>query len=199
MECKPGYPGDFNILLQTKLKGWQLERLCEQSCSPPIFVYGHLMLPTALKYTIGLPQSTKVDMVHASLSGYKLWHSSEKGELGLPTIRPSPSKPAKVEGMLVFGLTQEQCGAVGEHEGAQIKHTKLEHVTVEVSLVDRVSGHEAKCEKSVDAGAFVWDYYSNGLRAMDSSFWPIDEFINGQFYRNIVRCQYSTQGEESMD
>ncbi|KAL4903286.1 hypothetical protein BDW74DRAFT_54029 [Aspergillus multicolor] len=136
------------------------------------------MLPTVLKYSADIPQTDQVDMVYATLPGYKLHHFAEDGEPGLPTIKRSSSPADVVEGMLVFGLTREQRSVIQEIESVQTGHSRFTDVHVQVSLMDKIRGFVVKCQKTVDAGTFVWPWDSNdlGLVPMGASFWPIDEF-----------------------
>lgn len=197
MWCKPEYPEDFKDVLRKTLKARELDELCAKASSPPIFVYGHLMIPTVLKYVAGISQSTKVDMIFANLPGHHLWHFSGNGEPGFPIIKPTFFPSASVEGMLVFGLTWEQRSEILDFEGAQTKETILEHVEVQVlQVLDRTSKLDVKCPRSIDAGTLVWRSRGDGLESMDTSFWPIDDFISSPFFGNVVRYQNSAQKDE---
>ncbi|KAL6234589.1 hypothetical protein BDW75DRAFT_212014 [Aspergillus navahoensis] len=192
MQCKESYPADFqDAFKRSPLKEGELDELSAKSSYPPVFVYGHLMLPTALKYIADIPQTTKVDMVYATLPGYKLHHFAEHGKPGLPTIRPSSSPSDVVEGMLVFGLTREQRSDVQEIECVRTGHSMFMDVQVQISLIDKIYGYEVKCQKSVDAGTFVWSWASEDteLQPMGTSFWPIDDFLTGQLYASMVNQQ----------
>lgn len=190
MRCKPGYPEDFNdAIKRSPLIGDDLKELIKGSDKPPIFVYGHLMVPRVLKYFANMRETEKVDMVHATLPLYKLYHFSENEEAGLPTIKESSSPSDVVEGMLVFGLTSEQRNFVKENELGRLEQMVFAAVQVQVSQMDKVSFYDVKCEKSVDAGTFVWNSKENGLTPMDSSFWPIDDFLKHRLYEGIVEYQ----------
>lgn len=192
MRCKDSYPEDFQTAIKrSPLKEGELEELCAKSTYPPVFVYGHLMLPTALKYIVDIPQAATVDMVYATLPGYKLYHFAENGKPGLPTIKPSSSSSDMVEGMLVFGLTRQQRSDVQEVECVRTGHSIFIDTQVQVSLIDKIHGYEVKSQKSVDAGTFVWSWTSENteLQPMETSFWPIDDFLSGQLYANMVREQ----------
>ncbi|RDW79153.1 gamma-glutamylcyclotransferase family protein [Aspergillus mulundensis] len=196
MQCKESYPEDFkDAFRRSPLKEGELDELVARSSYPPVFVFGHSMLPTALKYFADIPQAMKVDMVYATLPGYKLHHFAEEGKPGLPTIKPSLSPAEVVEGMLVFGLTREQRSDIQEIECVRTGHSMFMAVHVQVSLMDRIHGFEVKCQKTVDAGTFVWAWNSKDteLLPMETSFWPIDEFLNGQLYANIVDQQNKLQ------
>lgn len=190
MRCKPGYPEDFNdAIKRSPLIGDDLKELIKGSDKPPIFVYGHLMVPRVLKYFANMRETEKVDMIYATLPLYKLYHFSENEEAGLPTIKESSSPSDVVEGMLVFGLTSEQRNVVKENELGRLEQMVFAAVQVQVSQMDKVSFYDVKCEKSVDAGTFVWNSKENGLTPMDSSFWPIDDFLKHRLYEGIVEYQ----------
>ncbi|KAL4916613.1 hypothetical protein BDW62DRAFT_186008 [Aspergillus aurantiobrunneus] len=203
MRCEAHYPGDFKDALQRPLKAEELDELLKKPSPLPIFVYGHLILPTVLKYCADIPQTTKVDMVLATLPGYKLYQFSEDSDSGPPTIKPCPS--AVVEGMLVFGLTNKQRAGLYDVEGVLAKTAKYIDIQVQVSQIDMVRHFDVRSQKSVDAGAFEWgpfrpdrpDRPEYGLEPMGTSFWPIDEFIAGQLYETIVRYQNRLQVPES--
>jgi hypothetical protein len=195
MGWRPSHPRDFLDARRRKPSEEELTNLIGDSKYPPLFVYGHLMLPTVLKYFVDLPQSANVDMIFATLGGYKLYHFSGETNScrGLPTIRPSSSPYHHVEGMLIFGLTQEQRSMVSEVEGAPTGQTPLVDVQVRVSQLDTFARCQYTSQKLVDAGTFVWiktDGWSlEGVEPMETSYWPIDEFLQGQLYENIVRYQ----------
>ncbi|KAL4748537.1 hypothetical protein BDW72DRAFT_205509 [Aspergillus terricola var. indicus] len=157
-----------------------IKELCAKSSYPPVFVYGHLMLPTALKYIVDIPQTTTVDMVYATLPGYKLHHFAENGKPGLPTIKPSSSPSDVVEGMLIFGLTRGQRSDVQEVECVRTGHSMFIDTQVQV-----------KSQKPIDAGTFVWSWTFEDTepQPMETSFWPIDDFLTGQLYANMVKEQ----------
>ncbi|OJJ65232.1 hypothetical protein ASPSYDRAFT_85204 [Aspergillus sydowii CBS 593.65] len=190
MECKPEYPEDFNdAIKRSPLMGDDLRQLIKSSDRPAIFVYGHLMIPRVLKYFANMRETEKVDMVYATLPLHKLYHFSDKGEAGLPTIMESSSPSDVVEGMLVFGLTSEQRNVVKENELGRLEQMVFAAVQVQVSQMDKISFFDVKCEKSVDAGTFVWNSNENGLTPMGSSFWPIDDFLEHRLYEGIVEYQ----------
>ncbi|KAL4778469.1 hypothetical protein BJX76DRAFT_139503 [Aspergillus varians] len=200
MRCERSYPEDFkDAFKRTPPNGKELDQLRARSSHPPIFVYGHLMLPTVLKYFANVPQTTKVDMVYATLPEYKLYHFSNNKEPGPPTIKRTLSSVDVVEGMLVFGLTTEQRRGVHEAENSCSGQTILTYVEVQVPQIDNIGIHNVRSQKSVDAGTFVWRSGEDGLWPMPTTFWPMEDFLNGQLYENIVRHQNKVQGEEDID
>ncbi|KAL4944403.1 hypothetical protein BDV06DRAFT_92810 [Aspergillus oleicola] len=194
MECKEHYPDDFKAALRrTPIKNGEIETLCASSSARPIFVYGQLMLPTILKYFAGVPETgpadQKLDMIPAKLPEHKLHHFTKHGEPGLPVMTTSEYRSDKVQGMLVFGLRKEQhrdllqleCGCSDQNMPVNLK--------VQVPFGGKAHGYDVHFWKSVEATALVWRTGTremSGLSPMETTYWPIDDFIAGQLYANIV-------------
>ncbi|KAI9375608.1 hypothetical protein BJX61DRAFT_102287 [Aspergillus egyptiacus] len=194
MKWKPGYPLDLKAVLERSVSSEEIESLVKQSSSVPRFVYGALKLPTVLKYFLDLPQSAKVNMICAQLPGYELYHFSKKD--CLPTIRPSEDPNALVEGMLIFGLDEEQRNQIYEVEDSGCGQSKLVHVQVEV-IVEEVLANLPRISSmsrlKLDAGTLVWNSTMQGLEPMGSNCWLPDNFLECQLYKNIERLQNSGQ------
>ncbi|KAL5336361.1 hypothetical protein BJX70DRAFT_400649 [Aspergillus crustosus] len=198
MQWKPTHPRDFIDACRRKLSEEELNNLIESSKYPPLFVYGHCMIPTVCKYFADIPQFANMDMIFATLGGFKLYHFYHKEGLpSLPAIRHSRSQYDHVEGMLIFGLTKEQRSMVFEIEGPRSEQTHLVDIHVRVSLLDTCSSVQYTSQRLVNAKTFVWmktDRWSlQGLDPMETSCWPIDEFLESLLYANIVRDQNREQ------
>ncbi|KAL4883479.1 hypothetical protein BJY04DRAFT_184733 [Aspergillus karnatakaensis] len=198
MQWSASYPRDLIDACMRKPSQEELDDLIRSSNYPPLFVYGHMMLPTVLKYFADIPQSARVDMFFATLGSYKLHHFSDEvgNSPSLPTIRQSTSPFDHVEGMLVFGLTQKQRSIVSEIEGGQNGQAPLIKVQVVVSQLDMFANLQVSSQRLVDAGASVWiksDRWSlEAVKPMETSHWPIDKFLESQLYTNIVQHQNRT-------
>ncbi|KAL4931902.1 gamma-glutamylcyclotransferase family protein [Aspergillus undulatus] len=205
VECNESYPDEFKATLnRSPLKNGEIETLCSRSSFPPIFVYDHLMLPTVLKYFADVPSTSPttgesgIDMIPATLPDHKLYHFSEKGEPGLPVIKPSMTRGDAVQGMLIFGLTPEQRSDISELECGISAQNIIADVRVHVSFIGKIHGYDAKCWKYLDAAAFVWrpeKMDMQGLEPMSTSYWPVDGFLAGQLYANIVEQQSKVEDE----
>ncbi|KAL3496217.1 hypothetical protein BJX62DRAFT_194316 [Aspergillus germanicus] len=195
MQWKEGYPLDFKEALKTPSEA-EISRLVSRSSQAPRFVYGALMLPTVLKYFVSLPQHVKVDMVPATLRGFKLYKIAEGG---LPTIVRSKEETSEVEGMLIFGLDDEQRNSIFELEGRG-GLTEFTAVQVQIYQKDVVGRYQVKDTRTVDAGTFIWsDHTTNMLTAVAASCWDLDDFLAGQFYENIVKIQKKSQEFDDLD
>jgi hypothetical protein len=195
MQWKEGYPLDFKEALKTPSEA-EISRLVSRSSQAPRFIYGALMLPTVLKYFVSLPQYVKVDMVPATLRGFKLYKIAEGG---LPTIVRSKEETSEVEGMLIFGLDDEQRNSIFELEsGGGL--TEFTAVQVQIYQEDVVGRYQVKDTRTVDAGTFIWsDHTTNMLTAVAASCWDLDDFLAGQFYENIVKIQKRSQEFDDLD
>ncbi|KAL4955019.1 hypothetical protein BDW69DRAFT_161968 [Aspergillus filifer] len=196
MECKGHYPADFKAALKrTPLKNGEIETLCSKFNSRPIFIYDHLMIPTILKYFAGDPDpetssaAQEIDMTPARLPEHKLHHFAEVGEPGLPVMVPSRFRSDEVQGMLVFGLTNHQCRNILQFECSKSNQLELVLVRTQVSFNGKVNGYDAPCWRSIEARTLIWmDGVENmsGLLPMETTYWPIDDFIAGKLYKGIV-------------
>ncbi|KAJ0419856.1 hypothetical protein BJY00DRAFT_313560 [Aspergillus carlsbadensis] len=195
MQWKEGYPLDFKEALKTPSEA-EISRLVSRSSQPPRFVYGALMLPTVLKYFVSLPQHAKVDMAPATLRGFKLYKIAEGG---LPTIVRSKEEASEVEGMLIFGLDDEQRNSIFELEsGGGL--TEFTAVQVQVHQKNVVGRYQVKDTRTVDAGTFIWsDNTTNLLTAVATSCWDLGDFLAGQFYENMVKIQRRSQDFDELD
>jgi hypothetical protein len=195
MQWKEGYPLDFKEALKTPSEA-EISRLMSRFSQTPRFVYGALMLPTVLKYFVSMPQHAKVDMVPATLRGFKLYKIAEGG---LPTIVRSKGETSEVEGMLIFGLDDEQRNSIFELEsgGGLTEYTAVQ---VQVHQKDVVGRYRVKDTRSFDAGTFIWsDHTTHLLTAVATSSWDLDDFLAGQFYENIVKIQNRSQDFDDLD
>ncbi|KAL2808239.1 hypothetical protein BJX63DRAFT_40133 [Aspergillus granulosus] len=195
MQGKEGYPLDFKEALKMPSEA-EIARLLSKSNQPPRFVYGALMLPTVLKYFLSLPQHTKVDMVPATLRGFELYRFTQGG---LPTIVRSESEISEVEGMLVFGLSDEQRNSIFEVEsGGGL--TKFTDVQVQIYQKGVIGCYQVKDTRTIDAGTFIWSAPSPyTLTPVETSCWDLDEFLASQFYENIVQIQNRSQDLDELD
>ncbi|ODM19434.1 hypothetical protein SI65_04418 [Aspergillus cristatus] len=187
MEYKPWYPSDYTQALNNILTEDETTTLLNQPGASPRFVYDPLVLPTVLKYFTDMPQTTPIarNMTQATLFGYQLYHFSNPG---MPVIAPSPDPQAAVEGLLVFGLNEQQRNAIYELEAGLMKL-----VSVQVDIQQRVPGERQVCSvRAVEAGAFCWADEGGsleGLVPIEGAAWSLDEFLVGSFYEHIARSQ----------
>ncbi|KAI9930484.1 hypothetical protein ASPWEDRAFT_171112 [Aspergillus wentii DTO 134E9] len=182
MELKPWYPRDFGHVLSNTLSEEEVTiGLNRPGCSPR-FVYGILMLPTILKYYIDMDPAVNIhkNMIQATLTGYKLHQFAESGT---PVITPSSDPQATVKGVLIFGLNEHQRNSIYELEAGLMN---LVNVQVEISQKDT---RNLRSRRVVEAGAFAWQGPKEGLTPMGTTTWPVDEFLAGPFYENIVHAQ----------
>ena len=163
--------------------------------SRPIFVYDQLVVPTILKYFAGDPDpetssaAQEIDMIPARLPEHKLYHFSEAGEPGLPVMVPSRSRSDEVQGMLVFGLTNHQCLNILDFECSKSNQHRLVRIRTQVSFNGKVNGYDAPCWRSIEARTLIWMegvQEMSGLLPMETTHWPIDDFIAGKLYKGIV-------------
>ncbi|PWY87018.1 hypothetical protein BO94DRAFT_65091 [Aspergillus sclerotioniger CBS 115572] len=119
-------------------------------------------------------------MTPATLQGHKLY---EIGPGSTPVMLPSSNPLDRVEGMLIFGLDADQRNAIYEKEGGLME---LVNVQVDITQIDGLLlEHVILSRRVVDAGAFVWVGCRDYLIPMDKSAWPVDGFLDSQFYENI--------------
>ncbi|KAL3467721.1 hypothetical protein BJX64DRAFT_247274 [Aspergillus heterothallicus] len=196
MQWKEGYPLDFKEVLKTPSEA-HVARILSKSNQTPRFIYGAMMLPTVLKYFLSLPQHARIDMVPATLKGFKLYKMAERG---LPTIVRSKDETSEVEGMLIFGLDHEQRNITFEVEDIG-GLTKFEHVQVQIYQKDDIGHYQVTDTRIVDAGTFIWDALSDTqtLTSVDAAFWDLEDFVAGQFYEHIVQNQNRSQDLDELD
>jgi len=187
MEYKPWYPSDYAQALNNILTEDETTTFLNQPGTSPRFVYDTLMLPTVLKYFTDMEQSIPIvhNMTQATLFGYQLYLFSIPG---MPVIAPSPDPQAAVEGLLIFGLDEQQKNAIYELEAGL---TKL--VSVQVDIQQRVPDGRQLCSvRAVEAGAFCWadeEGSLEGLVPIKGTAWSLDEFLVGSFYEHIAKSQ----------
>ncbi|KAA8648129.1 uncharacterized protein ATNIH1004_004012 [Aspergillus tanneri] len=170
MKCQPWYPKDFERTLNNTLPEEEVTLLLQKPNCSPRFVYGVLMLPTILKYFIGMDQTVKIDR-----------------RMTTPVIVPSREPHAVVEGILVFGLNEHQRNAMYEAEGGLMN---LVSVQARIFQSDRIDDHDMRSVRTVDAGAFAWKECADGLIPVHSSAWSIDGFLKSPFYDLIAQSQH---------
>ena len=195
MDYKPWYPSDYTQALNNILTEDQTTTLLTQPGISPRFVYDTLMLPTVLKYFTDMPQTTPItcNMTQATLFGYQLYRFSNPGT---PVIAPSPDPQAAVEGLLIFGLNEQQRNAIYELEAGLMKL-----VSVQVDIQQRVTDEGGLCSvRAVEAGAFCWadERAMEGLVPIEGVAWPLDDFLVGSFYEHIARSQCKGMGVEGV-
>ncbi|PWY69132.1 hypothetical protein BO70DRAFT_150377 [Aspergillus heteromorphus CBS 117.55] len=188
MDPQPHYPMDYLCALHHTPTPTTLNTLLNATTSPPRFVYGVLKLPTALKYILDEPQSTDMvsRMTRATLAGYKLYLPSPHDP---PVMLPSRDPGDAVEGMLIFGLNEEQRNVIYEFEAGLME---LVGVKVRVEVFEGVEEDVVtRSEREVDAGAFAWKdgACEEGLVPVVGTNWEVDEFVAGAFYENMRRAQ----------
>ncbi|KKK18150.1 hypothetical protein P175DRAFT_0504976 [Aspergillus ochraceoroseus IBT 24754] len=193
MKWDPTYPQDFKQALSQSFSKEEVTQLLAKSSCPPRFIYGALMLPTVLKYFLELPQVANVDMMPATLRGYELSLIAEKN---LPVIAPSSDPQTLVEGMLVFGLNEQQRNRIYDVEGGL---TQLVYVRVMVRQRDTLDLHNDITEmRPVDAGTFAFNGPSKaGLIPVGDTYWAVDDFLGSAFYEQIEGHQRRDQLERS--
>ncbi|KAL2826596.1 hypothetical protein BDW59DRAFT_144927 [Aspergillus cavernicola] len=199
MRWEQGYPLDFKDALERFPSRDELTKLVAQPSSNRRFIYGAMMLPTVLKYFLDLPQSAKIDMVYATLPGYELYEFSKDG---LPTIKPSSDSDAVVQGMLIFGLDRNQRKKIFEVESDQIgkcEQSKLVNVPVQIYQEDLVDSYNIRRQRIVYTKTYVWNSRMDGLEPMNSKYWPMDIFLQGQLYENIEQHQNGVHDKDEDD
>lgn len=195
MEYKQWYPSDYTQALNNILTEDQTTTFLTQPDASPRFVYDTLMLPTVLKYFTDIPQATPIsrNMTQATLFGYQLYRFSNPGT---PVIAPSPNPQAAVEGLLIFGLNEQQRNAIYELEAGLMKL-----VSVQVDIQQRAMDERELCSvRAVEAGAFCWadERAMEGLVPIKGAAWELDDFLTGSFYEHIARSQCKGMGVEEV-
>ncbi|GKZ36489.1 hypothetical protein AbraIFM66950_007605 [Aspergillus brasiliensis] len=192
MDYKADYPSDFLQARSNSLTDDEVNHLVEKPGCAARFVYGVLMLPTALKYLLDMPQTIPIArrMMHATVYGFKLY---QFGPDSTPVMLPSSDPQHRVEGMLILGLDEEQRNRVYEYESGLMK---LVDVRAHITQLDSFEGYDIRSVRIIDAGAFIWneqrvDESMDELLSTDvgSYTWPIDGFLCSQLYRNMLAAQ----------
>lgn len=186
MEFKPWYPADFGHALNNILSEDEVTRLLQKPGCEPRFVYGILMLPTALKYFIDVDQHVNIErgITQATLFGYRLYRFADAST---PVIAPSSDPKAAVEGLLIFGLNEPQRNAIHELEAGLMR---LVNVQVEICQKEPGEASGLQSVRTVDAGAFSWEDSKEGLIPVKSTAWPLGDFLVGPFYEQIAGSQH---------
>ena len=190
MEFKPWYPSDFRYALSNTISEKEVtEFLGKRGCAAR-FVYSALMLPTVLKYFLDMDQEINVErnMTQATLYGYRLYYFAPGNT---PVIAPSSDPQAAVEGLLIFGLDEQQRNEIYELEAGL---ARLANVQVEICQ-KHSDGSTMRGVRAVDAGTFIWDGSREGLVPVGSAAWPLDDFLLAPFYEHIVRSQHKGWGD----
>jgi hypothetical protein len=97
METHPWYSADYRFAMSNTFTEEEVDSFLKTPGCFPRFVYGVLMLPTALKYHINMDQSIDIarNMTQATLFGYQLYTISKAG---VPVVVPSSNRRASVDG-----------------------------------------------------------------------------------------------------
>ena len=187
MESKWCYPRDLKLALKNTFSEEEVTRLISRKGTSPRFVYDALMLPTVLKYYLDMDQTTNIDtyMTQATLFGYQLHRFNTSGT---PVICPSSDSTAKVQGMLVFNLNEQQRNAIYEFEEGLLRL-----VSVQVQIRQEVmTGIDTL--RIIDAGTFVWRGQALGLIPIHATSWKPDQFLQSPFYQHIEASQKRSLG-----
>ncbi|KAJ5295694.1 hypothetical protein N7508_010515 [Penicillium antarcticum] len=188
MAFDSSYPEDFKKALKYTISDKDIDQFLKHGGSPR-FVYGVLMLPTVLKYYIDEDQSKNIhkQMTQATLPGYQLY---EFADSSAPVIAPSNNPKAKVKGMLIFNLSNEERNSIYEFESGLMQLSSVQVDIIQKSYLGNV--HEMR---KIDAGAFVWDGSVHllspmiGLRVTHGASWDVVPYLKGRFYRDIKASQ----------
>ncbi|OQD91029.1 hypothetical protein PENANT_c001G06264 [Penicillium antarcticum] len=188
MAFDSSYPEDFKKALKYTISDKDIDQFLKHGGSPR-FVYGVLMLPTVLKYYIDEDQSKNIhkQMTQATLPGYQLY---EFADSSAPVIARSNNPKAKVKGMLIFNLSNEERNSIYEFESGLMQLSSVQVDIIQKSYLGNV--HEMR---KIDAGAFVWDESVHflspmiGLRVTHGASWDVVPYLKGRFYRDIKASQ----------
>ncbi|PYH31229.1 gamma-glutamylcyclotransferase family protein [Aspergillus neoniger CBS 115656] len=192
MDDKADYPSDFLQARNNTLTDDEVNHLLEKPGCAARFVYGVLMLPTALKYFLDMPQTADIAkyMMHATVYGFKLYHF---GPDSTPVMLPSEDPQHRVEGMLILGLNEEHRNRIYEYESGLMR---LVDVRAHVTQLDSFEGYDISSVRIVDAGAFVWNQekVDEGMNELPSTeqglyTWPMDGILCSQIYQNMLAAQ----------
>jgi len=183
MEIKPWYPTDYRLAMSNTFSEDEVNVFLQKPGCAPRFVYGVLMLPTALKYYVDADQSMEIaqNMTQATLFGYQLYAFAESSP---PVIAPSSNPQASVEGMLVFNLNEAQRNAIYQFEAGL-----MDLVSVEVEICQRDTRNIRSLRTIEPAGTFVWRGAAEGLVPVRGQAWQIDDFLKSTFYHHMERAQ----------
>jgi len=194
MEIKPWYPADYQLAVSNTFSEKEVDAFLSMPGCAPRFVYGVLMLPTVLKYYIDMDENVDIsrNMTQATLFGYKLYHFAEESP---PVIARSSDPEAAVEGMLIFGLDEAQRNSIYDLEGGLME---LVSVEVEICQKERHHHHLRSMRTVEEVGTFAWKGPKEGLIEMGTTAWPIDSYLESQFYEHIVRSQNSAWCESQL-
>jgi hypothetical protein len=183
MEIKSWYPTDYRLAMSNTFSEEEVDFFLQKRGCAPRFVYGALMLPTALKYYIDMDQSMEMalNMTQATLSGYQLYTFAKSSP---PVIAPSSNPRASVEGMLVFNLNDAQRNAIYQFEAGL-----MDLVSVEVEICQRDIRNMRSLRTVEPVGTFVWRGSVEGLMPLKGAAWQMDDFVGSSFYQNMQRSQ----------
>ncbi|KAL1987396.1 hypothetical protein VTN96DRAFT_4112 [Rasamsonia emersonii] len=183
MEIKPWYPADYRLAMSNTFSEEEVNYFLRKPGCTPRFVYGVLMLPTALKYYIDMDQRIDIaqNMTQATLFGYQLYAFAESSP---PVIAPSSNPRASVEGMLVFNLNEVQRNAIYQFETGL-----MDLVSVEVEICQRDARNIRSLRTIEPVGTFAWRGSADGLIPLRRAAWQVDDFLRSTFYRHIERSQ----------
>ena len=99
-------------------------------------------------------------MTQATLVGYRLYYFAHGST---PVIAPSSDPQAVMEGLLIFGLDEQQRNEIYELEAGLARL-----LNVQVEVCQKVGdGLAARSVRTVDSSTFVWD----GSREGFGTYW----------------------------
>ncbi|KAL1857747.1 hypothetical protein Plec18170_002971 [Paecilomyces lecythidis] len=192
MELKPWYPSDYRHALKNILTSSEVNHFLNKPDCGPRFVYGPLMLPTVLRYHIHMNQHIDISktMTRATLHGYRLCKFADSSP---PVIIRSTDPQSVVQGMLIFGLNNEQRNAIYDFEAGLMD---LCSVQVDIWQWD---DEYSRSVRTVDGvGAFQWNSSSEGLTPLEATSWSVDDFLESAFYDHVRHSQMALEAEEKL-
>lgn len=182
------------------------EKLSNYSSSnantPPLFVYGSLMLPSLLARIINSPLSPSelaLQMTPAVLHGYAR-HAVRDADYPAVVADPPltststesaavpPTVPSAVVGFLVFGLTPSQRQHIDNFESGLYDLTAVK-ADIEV-VVDRVGERTELTElvvEEVEAEVYVWGGQRDELVDAEGKGWSFEGFLGSGMGR-VCEC-----------
>ena len=152
----------------------------------PLFFYGSLMLPQQIALVTGDRGSANriaSQMTPATLYSHeRLVVDGASYPAVVASAAPEPSNPAaQVEGLLVFGLTDDERRDLDNYESGLYDLTA---VTVETEVVDQVDeGGKESTEKKkvfVDAEVYIWGGLREELVETAEQVWSVEAYVGGR-------------------
>ncbi|KAI9698805.1 MAG: hypothetical protein M1836_003915 [Candelina mexicana] len=169
MADKTGLPQAYTTVLSNRFTSEQVDAFISSS-GKPIFVYGSLMFPSI----IGNVTQTRENVIANAMTRAVLLGHQRYAVIGadFPAIMASEDSTHSVEGILVFGLNNEQHARLDVFESGL--YTK-ETVRLEVALKEGGT-------RIIDGHVYIWGGDRDELHEVEESLWTVDSFIQSSSY-----------------